>query len=111
MEMHASPEILEAGEACLPDKQSKEREEKSSRWKRGCMRGASAMKLYCLALISLLVALIYLSAETKTGVELADKILSTALTLLTGKLAAKQEETLHQLIANLTGDDNGLEKP
>jgi len=42
----------------------------------------SAMKLYCLALLSMLVALIYLTAETKAGVEIADKILTTTLRLL-----------------------------
>jgi len=76
-------EDVEAGRACLrPAGEQNSSKSKKTRLKGACNRSMSAMKLYCLALLSMLVALIYLTAETKAGVEIADKILTTTLRLL-----------------------------
>jgi len=67
-------DMAEEGAACMNESRPP-REPKREKYKRRCIKGVSLLKVCGVAIVGLLTALIYLVAETKVGVELADRLL------------------------------------
>ena len=93
---------LEEARACM-NQPAAGAETRRERVKRRCWKGLSVLKVCCIANVGLLTALIYLIAETKAGVQLADKLLASATEFILNidDVSSANRDNSLQLVAQL----------